>query len=84
MLKLVKYIVSNLVDFPDKISLSESTDETNTIIIHLQVDPQDMGRVIGKNGKIISAVRELIRVKAVKQNKKVRLILDEVLSETTE
>jgi len=84
MLKLVKYIVSNLVDFPDKINLSEAIDETNTIIIHLQVDPQDMGRVIGKNGKIISAIRELIRVKAVKQDKKVRLILDEVSPETTE
>jgi len=84
MLKLVTYLVSNLVEFPDKISLSESIDETNTITIHLQVDPQDMGRVIGKNGKVISAIRELVKVKAVKQNKKVRLILDEFSSEITE
>jgi predicted RNA-binding protein YlqC (UPF0109 family) len=80
MLELVKYLVTALVDNPDQVKLTESTDETNTTIISLQVAPQDMGRVIGKNGKIISAIRELAKVKAIKQGKKVRLILQEVSS----
>jgi predicted RNA-binding protein YlqC (UPF0109 family) len=80
MLELVKYLVTALVDNPDQVKLTESTDETNTTIINLQVAPQDMGRVIGKNGKIISAIRELAKVKAIKQGKKVRLILQEVSS----
>jgi predicted RNA-binding protein YlqC (UPF0109 family) len=75
MLSLVKYLIAALVELPDNVNITETVDETNTHLISIQVDPQDMGRVIGKSGRIISAIRELVKVKAIKQGKKVRLIL---------
>jgi predicted RNA-binding protein YlqC (UPF0109 family) len=75
MLNLVKYLITSLVDLPDQVEVSETVDDNNLHQISIRVDPQDMGRVIGKNGRIISAIRELAKVKAIKQGKKVRLTL---------
>ena len=75
MIDLVKFIISNIVDYPDDIKIEESVDESGTNIITLNVNPEDMGKVIGKGGKIISAVRELVKVKAIKLGKRVQLIL---------
>ncbi|MFC1627380.1 KH domain-containing protein [Patescibacteria group bacterium] len=75
MIDLVKYLVTQIVDNPDDITANESVDETGSIIITLTVHPDDMGKVIGKGGKIISAIREIVKVKAIKQQKRVRLIL---------
>ena len=77
MIDLVKYLVTQIVDNPDDITLDENVDETNTHIITLNVNPDDMGKVIGKGGKIISAIRELLKVKAIKQGKRVRLTLQD-------
>ena len=77
MIDLVKYLVTQIVDNPDDITLDENVDETSTHIITLTVNPDDMGKVIGKGGKIISAIRELLKVKAIKQGKRVRLTLQD-------
>lgn len=84
MLDLTKFLVTQIVDMPDKVELEESTDEQGTIIITVTVDPQDMGKVIGKGGKIISAIREIVKVKAIKQNKRVRVILKDPEVEATQ
>ena len=75
MLKLAKYLVTNLVDNPKAVALEENVDESGTHIISITVDQTDMGKVIGKGGKIINAVRELVKVKAIKQGLRVRVML---------
>ena len=74
---LLKFLISQIVDNPDAVGIEVSKDETGTIILTATVDPNDMGKVIGKSGKIISAIRELVKVKAIKQNQRVRVVLAE-------
>ncbi|MDP3888661.1 MAG: KH domain-containing protein [bacterium] len=76
MKDLVNFIVSGIVEKPDKIEISENS-ENEEIILKLKVDPGDMGKVIGKNGQTIRAIRTLIRTCAFRKNLKVRLLLEE-------
>lgn len=75
MLNLVKYLVSNLVDNPEAVLVKEDIDESNTHLISITVDPIDMGKVIGKGGKIINSIRELVKAKAIKQGSRVKVML---------
>lgn len=59
MKEFVEYIVKNLVDNPDKVKLNE-IGGTHTIIIELAVDKSDIGKIIGKKGKTINAIRTLL------------------------
>ena len=77
MLDLVKYLVGNIVDKPDAVQVTDTVDETNTHLINITVDPEDMGKVIGKGGKIINAIRELAKVKAIKTGTRVRVVLED-------
>jgi len=77
MLDLVKYLVTTIVDHQDKVEVVETIDETQTHILTINVDPEDMGKVIGKGGKIINSIRELAKVKAIKQGLRVRVILED-------
>ncbi len=78
MKKLIEYLVTSIVDHPKKISINESTNEINGYTTYiLNVDPQDMGRVIGKKGKIIKALRNLIHAAAIRKGQKVILSLME-------
>lgn len=70
MLKLVEAIAKSLVDNPDAVEVRE-TEENQTIIIELRVAPGDMGKVIGKQGRIAKALRTVVKAAAVKENKKV-------------
>jgi uncharacterized protein len=79
MIDLVKYLVTNIVDKPESVNITDTVDEANTHLINITVDPEDMGKVIGKGGKIINAIRELTRVKAIKTGERVRVILEDQL-----
>jgi hypothetical protein len=70
MLKLVEAIAKSLVDHPEAVEVTESVDN-DTIVIELRVAPQDMGKVIGKQGRIAKALRTVVKAAAVKENKKV-------------
>ncbi len=70
MLKLVEAIAKSLVDQPEAVEVTESVDN-DTIVIELRVAPQDMGKVIGKQGRIAKALRTVVKAAAVKENKKV-------------
>ena len=72
-----EYLVKNLVDNPDKVDVSETEDEYQTVVLTITVDPLDMGKVIGKEGKIIKAIRDLVKILAVKEQKRVNVILSE-------
>ncbi len=72
--KLVEYIATNLVD--DASTVSVSRRETHSsVIVQLHVGPSDMGRVIGKNGRVANAIRSLLRV-SVKGGKRALLEID--------
>jgi hypothetical protein len=68
--KLVEYIARSLVDNPDAVQVSEIEGE-RSIIIELRVAPDDMGKVIGKQGKIAKSIRTLTKATAAKEGKRV-------------
>jgi predicted RNA-binding protein YlqC (UPF0109 family) len=70
MKSLVETIAKNLVDYPDQVEVSEAIDNS-FIKIELKVADEDMGKVIGKQGKIAKAIRTVAKAAATKQNKKV-------------
>ena len=77
MKQLLLDIVNSIVDHPEKVKLDESTDSEGTLNFTLTVDPEDMGKIIGKEGKVIKSIRTIIRIPAIKQDKKVNLELTE-------
>jgi predicted RNA-binding protein YlqC (UPF0109 family) len=68
--ELVEVIAKNLVDNPDQVKVKQTEGDT-TIIIELSVAPEDMGKVIGKQGRIAKAIRTVVKSAAVKTDKKV-------------
>ena len=70
MLELVKYIAASLVDKPEAVDVREVENEDN-ITIELRVDPEDMGKVIGKQGRIAKAIRAVVKAATVKNSKPV-------------
>ena len=77
MKELIEFIVKNLVTNPEGVIVEEERNNGEVNLI-LTVDPQDMGIVIGKNGQTIKAIRRLITVRAIAENVKVNLRLNEV------
>jgi len=70
--ELVEYVAKTLVDHPEEVQVTEIPG-TASVIIELRVAPEDMGRVIGKDGRVANAIRVLLRVLASKQGKRVTL-----------
>lgn len=77
MKEFVEYIVKNLVDNPDQVFIKE-IEGSNTLIIELSVEKADIGKVIGKRGKTINAIRTLLMSVASRNGLRVNLeILEE-------
>jgi predicted RNA-binding protein YlqC (UPF0109 family) len=72
MEELIRYIATALVDHPEQIQIKE-TDQDDTIIIELTVAKEDLGKVIGKQGRTARAMRSLLSAAAGKVNKRSRL-----------
>ncbi|MCD5413985.1 MAG: KH domain-containing protein [Clostridiales bacterium] len=70
MKELVRVIVEALVDYPDKIEITE-TEGNRSITIEIRVAQEDMGKVIGKQGRIAKAMRTVVKSAAMRENKKV-------------
>lgn len=83
MQELVEYIVKSLVTNPEAVIVSERSEEGN-IQLSLRVDPQDMGLVIGKGGQMIKAIRKLLTVRAMADNVRVSLYLEEATPAETD
>ena len=75
MKELVEFIARSIVDHPDEVEVEvEEDEESERMILHLYVADDDMGKVIGKQGRIANAMRDLVKVAAVQQG--VRASLD--------
>lgn len=70
MKELVEVIAKSLVDYPDEVVVTETEDE-KSIVVELHVASSDMGKVIGKQGRIAKAIRSVVKAAASKADKKV-------------
>lgn len=70
MKNLVETIAKNLVDNPDNVDVNETAGES-VLILEISVSSEDVGKVIGKEGRIANAIRTITKAAAAKQNKKV-------------
>ena len=70
MKELLTYVARNLVDNPDAVSVTESQSDGETVL-ELRVAPEDMGKVIGRQGRIAKEIRTLIRSVAQRTGKRV-------------
>ena len=70
MKELVEVIAKSLVDIPDEVVVTETESEKGTIL-ELRVAQSDMGKVIGKQGRIAKAIRSVVKAAASKEDKKV-------------
>ena len=77
MKDLIKFIITSIIDNPKGFSLKEEKTESGFTNYIISVDPEDMGKVIGRGGQIIKAIRILVMTKALKEGKKVILTLRE-------
>ena len=77
MKELVEYIVKALVDKPEAVEINESQNEMATII-EVRTAPEDAGKVIGREGRIVNALRTIVKAGAAKEQKRITV---EILTE---
>lgn len=76
MKDILEYIVKALVDNPDAVVVTEE-DVDGVVTLTVTPDKEDMGKLIGKGGKVIRSIRNLMKIPAMKENKKVQVQLAE-------
>ena len=78
LVELTEDLVKSIVEDPDSVSIKEFESENeNEILIQVLVEEKDMGRVIGKGGKLANAIRTLVQASSyIKENKKVKINID--------
>lgn len=70
MKELLEVIAKNLVDRPEQVQITETRNE-RALVLELKVAPEDMGKVIGKQGRIAKAIRTLVKASGVHEDKKI-------------
>ena len=70
MKELVQVIAMSLVDHPEQVVVTETENE-KAIVVELKVAPEDMGKVIGKQGRIAKSIRTVVKAAATRDDKKV-------------
>lgn len=76
-IELTEYIIKNLVEDPDMVSVKQFDDEENIINIQVLVDSKEIGSVIGKGGKIANAIRTVVQAASyANDNKKIIINID--------
>lgn len=74
MKNALHYIVTSIVEKEEAVEITE-TEENGVLNFVIKVDSEEMGRIIGKNGKVIKAIRNVMKIPAMKNNKKVFISL---------
>ncbi len=70
------YLLTSIVDHPDDIVIEEQTTEDRTVFT-IRANPEDIGKIIGKSGRIIRAIRDLVKLMAAKQGVYVDVVIAE-------
>lgn len=73
MKELIEFIARSLVENPEAIQLSQEEGEDGTIVVKLAAAQEDMGRIIGKQGRTAKAMRTLLNAKATRENRRATL-----------
>ncbi len=73
MKELIEFIAKSLVENPEEIHISEEPGEDGTVVIKLAAAQDDMGRIIGKQGRTAKAMRTLLNAKATREQKRATL-----------
>lgn len=68
------YIISSIVDNPKKVSIKEE-EKDNIVYFTITLAKEDMGKVIGKEGRVIRAIRNVMKIPAIKQEKRINIAL---------
>lgn len=71
MKEVLEIIAKSLVDYPEQVDVKEINNEDQTVTLELRVVESDMGKVIGKQGRIAKAIRTVVKAAASRENKKV-------------
>ena len=71
MKEVLEIIAKSLVDYPEQVDVKEINNEDQTVTFELRVAESDMGKVIGKQGRIAKAIRTVVKAAASRENKKV-------------
>ncbi len=74
--EFLEYLVKSLVDTPDAVKVERKVDEMG-VLLSLKIDPQDMGKVIGRNGNTARSIRNLLRIVGIKNHARVNLKIEE-------
>lgn len=72
MAELLEYLAQQLVDEPDKVRV-ERVDEDDTVVLRLHVAEEDLGKVIGRQGRIARALRTIVRAGSAREQRRVQL-----------
>ena len=87
MKELLEHIIKSIVNYPDDISIDEreSIDFPGLTILTIDVNENDKGVIIGRKGRTINSIRDIITISAIRNNKRVRVILkdDKVAHESS-
>ena len=77
MKNLLEFLLIHLVDHPEDVTVEEHEDDRGAVFT-LHVHPEDMGRVIGKGGAVIQSIRNIAKIRAVKEGIRAHIVLAEV------
>ena len=66
---IIDFLLKLIVDFPDKVQINEVNGEKITVL-EISVDPNDIGKIIGKQGRVIKAIRTIVKAATIKDNKR--------------
>ncbi len=71
MTEIITYLTKSIVEKPEEVNVTKTTDADGTEVYTITVSQEDMGRVIGRQGRIAKAIRTIVKSVAVKDNRKV-------------
>ncbi len=76
MRELLEYILNQTFSNPE-ITVSESESEEGDVVLTIQAPQEEIGKIIGKGGKVINAMKQLVKIQAIKENKRVEINVEE-------
>lgn len=79
--EFLEYVIKGLVDHPEEVKVNRTVDEMGVLLM-LDLNPEDMGKVIGRQGNTAKAIRTLLRVVGMKHNARVNLKINEPVGGT--